>query len=87
MKLNEVDTDLTSEINEILEEHKLRESATASSTAAGNIATVASVPGAYRKIKRGKNKLPKAPQALNPDGTAKNAVDTDINLMGSVIKR
>jgi len=63
------------------------ESATAGSTTAGNIATVARVPAAYRKIKKGKNGLPKAPQALNKDGTAKNAIDTDINLMGGVIKR
>jgi len=65
----------------------IKESATAGSTAAGNIATVASVPAAYRKIKKGKNGLPKAPQATNPDGTAKNAIDTNINLMGGVIKR
>ena len=64
-----------------------KESATAGATSAGNIATVASVPAAYRKIKKGKNGLPKAPQALNKDGTAKNAIDTDINLMGGVIKR
>jgi len=64
-----------------------KESATAGSTAAGNIATVSSVPAAYRKIKKGKNGLPKAPQATNKDGTAKNAIDTDINLMGGVIKR
>ena len=68
-------------------ENPVKESATAGSTAAGNIATVASVPGAYRKIKKGKNGLPKAPQATNPDGTAKNAIDTNINLMGGVIKR
>lgn len=66
---------------------EILESATSGSTAAGNIATVASVPAAYRKIKKGKNGLPKAPQALNKDGTAKNAIDTDINLMGGVIKR
>lgn len=64
-----------------------KESATAGATAAGNIATVSSVPAAYRKIKKGKNGLPKAPQATNKDGTAKNAIDTDINLMGGVIKR
>jgi len=63
------------------------ESATAGATASGNIATVSSVPAAYRKIKKGKNGLPKAPQALKKDGTAKNAIDTDINLMGGVIKR
>jgi hypothetical protein len=60
----------------------IKESATAGSTAAGNIATVASVPAAYRKVKRDKNGIPKAPQALNKDGTAKNAIDTGLNLMG-----
>ena len=66
---------------------EILESATVGATSAGNIATVASVPAAYRKIKKGKNGLPKAPQALNKDATAKNAIDTNINLMGGVIKR
>ena len=60
----------------------MEESATAGATAAGNIATVASVPGAYRKIKKGKNGLPQAPQATNPDGTAKNALNLNNNIMG-----
>lgn len=66
----------------------LNEIATAGSTSASSIATVASVPGAKRKIKKDKNGIPKAPQALNPDGTAKNAQDINLNLMGGkTIKR
>lgn len=61
---------------------ELKESATAGATSAGNIATVTSVPGAYRKIKRDKNGVPKAPQATNPDGTAKNALNLNNNIMG-----
>ena len=61
---------------------EMSETATGGSTAAGNIATVASVPGAYRKIKKGKDGLPKAPQATNPDGTAKNALNLNNNIMG-----
>ena len=61
----------------------LAEEATAGATSAGSIATVASVPGAKREIKKtGKYGAPTAPQAKNPDGTAKNAQDIDANLMG-----
>ena len=61
----------------------VKEDATAGATSAGNIATVASVPGAKRKVsKKGRYGAPTAPQAKNPDGTAKNAQDIDANLMG-----
>lgn len=70
-------------INELLGEE-----ATAGATSASNIASVASVPGAKRKVKKDKNGVPKAPQALNPDGTAKNAQDINLNLMGGkMLKR
>lgn len=61
----------------------LAEEATAGATSAGAIASIASVPGAKRKVKRtGRYGAPEAPQAKNPDGTAKNAQDIDANLMG-----
>lgn len=64
------------------------ESATAGATSAGSIASIPSVPGAKRKVKKDKNGIPKAPQALNPDGTAKNALDVKDNIMGGkTIKR
>ena len=57
-------------------------------THSGSIATVASVPGAKRKVKKGKNGTPQAPQATNADGTAKNALDMNTNVMGGkTIKR
>jgi len=70
-------------MNELLDEV-----VTAGSTSAGSIATVASVPGAKRKVKKDKNGIPKAPQATNADGTAKNALDMKTNVMGGkTIKR
>ena len=68
---------------------KMNEEATAGATSAGSIATVASVPGAKRKVsKKGKYGAPKAPQATNSDGTAKNALDINANVMGGkAIKR
>ncbi len=58
-------------------------------TVAGSIATIASVPGAKRKVKKkGKYGAPEAPQATNSDGTAKNALDLKANVMGGkAIKR
>ena len=59
------------------------ETATAGATSAGAIASISSVPGAKRKVKRtGRYGAPEAPQAKNPDGTAKNAQDINANLMG-----
>jgi len=71
-------------MNEILDE-----TSAAGGTSAGSIATVASVPGAKRKVgKGGKYGAPKAPQATNADGTAKNALDMNANVMGGkAIKR
>lgn len=71
-------------MNEILDEE-----ATPGGTSAGSIATIASVPGAKRKVsKGGKYGAPKAPQATKADGTAKNALDMKANVMGGkAIKR
>ena len=62
----------------------LAETATAGGTSAGSIAAIPNPNAAYSKPKKkGKYGAPKAPQATNPDGTAKNAQDIDANLMGS----
>jgi len=68
---------------------KFDEDATAGATSAGNIASVANPPSAHFKPKkRGKYGAPEAPQKKNSDGTAKNALDIDNNLMGGkTIKR
>jgi len=67
---------------------KVKETATGGGTSAGSIASVSSVPGATRKIKKkGKYGAPTAPQATNPDGTAKNAQDMSANLMGGATAR
>jgi hypothetical protein len=66
----------------------VNETATAGGTSAGSIATSANPPAARQKIKRDKKGLPVAPQAKNKDGTAKNALNMDLNLLGSkTIKR
>lgn len=65
------------------EEDSIKETATSGATSAGSIAGIASVPGAKRKIsKKGKYGAPAAPQVKNPDGTAKNALDVNKNIMG-----
>lgn len=68
---------------------KVKEEATAGGTSAGMVASVSSVVGAKRKVsKKGKYGAPKAPQATNADGTAKNALDMKNNVMGGkTIKR
>jgi len=59
------------------------ESATAGSTSAGSIASVANPSVAHsKKMKKGKYGAPQAPQKTKADGTAKNALDIDANLMG-----
>ena len=64
------------------------EAATAGATSAGSVASVANPSAARAKIKRDKKGVPKAPQKTNPDGTAKNALDVDNNLMGGkTVKR
>ena len=63
------------------------ESATAGGTSSGNIASVGSVPAVKRKVGKGKNGLPRARQAKNADGTAKNALDMTTNIFGGPIKR
>ena len=65
------------------------ESASAGSTSAGAIASVANPVTAHAKVtKKGKYGAPKAPQKTNPDGTAKNALDMPNNIMGGkTIKR
>ena len=66
----------------------MRESATAGATSAGNIAAVANPTAANAKIKRDKNGVPVAPQKKNKDGTARNALDVDNNIMGGkTVKR
>ena len=64
-----------------------KESASATATASGNIATVNAPVQARQKLKRDKNGLPVAPQAKNPDGTAKNALDVKSNIMGTPLAR
>ena len=65
------------------------EEATAGGTSAGMVASVSSVVGAKRNVaKSGRYGAPKAPQKLNADGTAKNALDMKNNVMGGkTIKR
>tara|TARA_Y200000002_G_scaffold335460_1_gene303010 strand:- start:3200 stop:4540 length:1341 start_codon:yes stop_codon:yes gene_type:complete len=64
------------------------ETATAGATSAGNIASVANPKQAYGHRRRDGKGIPKAPQKMNPDGTAKNALDISTNLMGGeAIKR
>ena len=65
------------------------ETATAGSTSAGNIATVANpVIAKHKPAKKGKFGAPKAPQKKKADGTAVNALDMGNNLMGGgAVKR
>lgn len=63
------------------------ETATAGATSSGSIASIASIPGSKRKIKKGKDGLPQALQAKNSDGTAKNALDIGTNIFGGTLKR
>ena len=66
----------------------LYEEATVGGTSAGNIASVANPPSANAKVKKDQKGVPKAPQRTNPDGTAKNALDVNDNLMGgATVKR
>jgi hypothetical protein len=63
----------------------VKESASAGATSSGAIASVANPP---RSIKRKKNGAPEAPQLKNPDGTVKNALDVNTNVLGSnAVKR
>ena len=66
---------------------EIMEDATATATASGNVAVVANPEQAKQELKKDKNGLPVAPQAKNPDGTAKNALDVKDNIMGSIVKR
>ena len=68
---------------------EVKEEATAGGTNAGMVASVSSVVGAKRNVaKSGRYGAPKAPQKLNADGTAKNALDMKNNVMGGkTIKR
>lgn len=66
----------------------IKEEATAGVTSAGSIASVANPKAANANVKRDKNGVPIANQRKNADGTAKNALDVDDNLMGgSTVKR
>ena len=62
----------------------LFETSSAGTTSAGNMATV---PTAVGKVRRYKYGAPKAEQYLNADGTVKNALDVNTNLLGSNIIR
>ena len=67
---------------------KIKEFATSGATSSGMGADVVHPPHAYGKIKRDKNGVPKAKQALNKDGTAKNAQDIKTNVFGGkTVKR
>jgi len=68
--------------------NEFTESATAGATSAGNVAAVANPTAAHAKPKRDKNGVPVAPQKKNKDGTARNALDVDNNIMGGkTVKR
>ena len=67
--------------------NEITESASATATASASIASVANPVQAHAKLKKDKNGIPTAPQAKNPDGTAKNALDVKSNIMGTPIKR
>jgi len=68
--------------------NEITESASATATASASIASVANPVQALAKLKKDKNGLPVAPQAKNPDGTAKNALDVKSNIMGTpLVKR
>jgi len=57
---------------------QINESATGGATASGNVATVVRN---YKFKNRDKSKY------FNPDGTAKNALDSEDNLMGGQLHR
>jgi len=93
-KSKSMDKETAAEINKKRKElmrkkAELGETATAGATSAGNIATVANpVIAKHKPKKRGRYGAPQAPQKKNSDGTAKNALDVNNNLMGGkAIKR
>ena len=59
---------------------ELFETASAGATSAGNIVAI---PNPH--ISKNKSKQPKVTTPKNPNGTAKNAIDTDISLFGQTI--
>ena len=65
----------------------ITEAASTGATVSGNVAVVVNPAQARQKLKKDKNGVPVAPQKLNPNGTVKNALDVDDNIMGNVIKR
>ena len=61
----------------------ITEAASSGASSAGSIASVVNPTYAYAKSKKkGKYGAPEAPQKKNADGTAKNALELDDNLMG-----
>ena len=67
---------------------KIKEFATSGATSTNGGAGVANPIVAYAKIGRDQNGVPKAKQALNKDGTAKNAQDIKTNVFGGkTVKR
>lgn len=62
--------------------HEVLEAASSGATSAGSVAAVANPAPAKAKSRKDKNGAPKAPQNKNADGTVKNALDVDNNMMG-----
>lgn len=66
----------------------ITEAASAGASSSGSIASVVNPTYAYAKSKKkGKYGAPEAPQAKNPDGTAKNGLDLKNNLMGGKVAK
>lgn len=55
--------------------HEILESASAGATSAGAVASIANPPASKKKRKKS--------SMHNPDGTIKNALDVDTNVLGS----
>lgn len=66
----------------------ITEAASAGASSSGSVASVVNPTYAYAKSKKkGKYGAPEAPQAKNPDGTAKNGLDLKNNLMGGKVAK
>ena len=66
----------------------ITEAASAGASSPGSIASVVNPTYAHAKSKKkGKYGAPEAPQAKNPDGTAKNGLDIKNNLMGGKVAK
>ena len=66
----------------------ITEAASAGASSSGSVASVVNPTYAYAQSKKkGKYGAPEAPQAKNPDGTAKNGLDLKNNLMGGKVAK